>query len=40
MPYKSFVIPVRHAAWAEREFNNFLANHRVLAVDRHWVDQG
>lgn len=40
MPYRTFQIPVRSADWAERELNTFLASHRVLAVDRRWVDQG
>jgi superfamily II DNA helicase RecQ len=40
MPYRSFRIPVCSPDWAERELNTFLAGHRVLAVDRHWVDQG
>lgn len=40
MPYKSFAIPVHHGDWAERELNDFLRSHRVLAVDRQWVDQG
>jgi hypothetical protein len=40
MPYKSFVIPVCHGDWAERELNEFLRTHRVLAVERRWVDRG
>ncbi len=40
MPYKSFVIPALHAGWVERELNAFIGSHRVLSVDRHWVDQG
>ena len=40
MPIKVFTIPVRHADWAERELNQFVQSHRVLAVDRQWVDQG
>jgi hypothetical protein len=40
MPYKSFVIPVYHAEWAERELNAFVGSHRVLAVQRRWVDRG
>ena len=40
MPYKSFAIPVQHGEWAERELNEFVRSHRVLAVDRQWVDQG
>ena len=40
MPYKSFLIPVRGPEWAERELNDFIRSHRVLAVDRRWVDEG
>ena len=40
MPYKSFVIPVQHAGWAERELNAFIGSHRVLSVERQLVDQG
>jgi hypothetical protein len=32
MPIKVFTIPVRHADWAERELNQFVQSHRVLAV--------
>ena len=40
MPYQFFLIPVRDAGSAASELNAFLRNHRVLAVDRRWVDQG
>ncbi len=40
MAFQSFRIPVRSSEWAESELNNFLANRRVLCVDRRWVDQG
>lgn len=40
MPYKSFILPVQINEWAERELNTFVANHRVLSVDRRWVDEG
>lgn len=40
MPFKIFHIPIRDPGPAETELNAFLASHRVLAVDRRWVDQG
>ena len=40
VPYRFFVIPVRTSAGAEEELNRFLRSHRVLSVDRRWVDQG
>jgi len=36
--FKFFVIPVGDDA-AEAELNSFLGNHRVLYVDRHFVNQ-
>lgn len=38
MPSKVFTIPVRNADWAERELNQFVQSHRVIAVDRQWAD--
>jgi hypothetical protein len=40
MSYKFFLIPVRDPGIAESELNAFLGHHRVLAVERRWVDQG
>ena len=40
MPYRFFHIPFRDSTTAEAELNAFLGDHRVLAVDRRWVDQG
>ncbi len=40
MPLKFFTIPVANASNAEDELNSFLASHSVLAVERHWVDEG
>ena len=40
MPYRTFLIPIRDAVSAERELNDFMRSHRVLAVDRQWIDQG
>jgi len=40
VPYRFFVIPVRTSVSAEEELNRFLRSHRVLSVDRRWVDQG
>lgn len=40
MPYRFFVVPVRDGGHAAAELNGFLSGHRILAVDRRWVDQG
>jgi hypothetical protein len=39
MPLKFFTIPVRDTDQAEEELNGFLCSHRVLAVDRRWVER-
>lgn len=40
MPLKFFLVPVADSNGAELELNAFLVRHRVLSVDRRWVDQG
>jgi superfamily II DNA helicase RecQ len=40
MAYRLFVVPIREAGSATAELNGFLRSHRVLAVDRRWVEQG
>lgn len=40
MAYRFFTIPVRSAEAAESVLNGFLRSHRVLSVERRWVDQG
>lgn len=40
MPFKIFTVSIRDTGPAETELNAFLASHRVLAVDRRWVEQG
>jgi superfamily II DNA helicase RecQ len=40
MSLKFFMIPVRHPSQGEEELNSFLSSHRVLAVDRRFVEQG
>ena len=40
MPFKFFVISVRDDGSSAEELNSFLQSHRVLSVDRKWVDQG
>jgi hypothetical protein len=40
MAFRIFQIPARSPAGAEEELNRFMRSHRVLAVDRRWVDQG
>jgi superfamily II DNA helicase RecQ len=40
MPYKIFRVPLSNWAWAEDELNAFLRGHRVLKVERRFVDDG
>ncbi len=40
MAYRFFQVPVRDSGAAEEELNRFLRGHRVLSVDRRWVDLG
>ena len=40
MPFRFFVIPIQDSGDAEAQLNGFLGSHRVLSVDRRWVEQG
>jgi hypothetical protein len=40
MPFQFFTVSPHGAEQAERAINAFLCGHRILAVDRRWVEQG
>lgn len=40
MAFRFFVIPIHLDGDAEAQLNAFLASHKVLSIDRRWVDQG
>jgi superfamily II DNA helicase RecQ len=40
MPFKFCFIPVRDSEAVESELNAFLRNHKILDVDRRWIEQG
>ena len=40
MALKFFVVPVMDAASSEADANGFLGCHKVISVDRHFVEQG
>jgi len=40
MPFRFFVVPIQDSGDAEAQLNAFLGSHRVLTVDRRWVEQG
>ncbi len=40
MALKFFIVPLQDVERAEADVNAFLAGHRILTVDRRWVDAG
>jgi len=40
MAQRFFIIPVQSSETAEADLNAFLTSHKVLTVDRRWVDLG
>ena len=40
MAFRFFTVPIQNAEQAEAELNGFLRSHKVLSVDRRWVEQG
>ena len=40
MAYRFFTIPIQSLEVGEAELNGFLRNHKILSVDRRWVEQG
>lgn len=40
MAYRTFLVPIYHAAAAEEELNRFLGGHQVLAVEKRWLENG
>jgi hypothetical protein len=40
MAYRFFQVSVRDSGVAAEELNRFLRGHRVVSVDRRWVDLG
>jgi superfamily II DNA helicase RecQ len=40
MSVKFFVVPASDSHEAEEELNSFLARHRIVGIDRRWVDLG
>jgi superfamily II DNA helicase RecQ len=40
MAFRFFVIPINQDSEAEAQLNAFLGSHKILNVDRRWVDQG
>ncbi len=40
MAYRFFQVSIRDSGVAAEELNRFLRGHRVVSVERRWVDQG
>lgn len=40
MAFKFFIVPIQDSESTEAELNSFLRGHKVLDVERRWVDQG
>ena len=40
MAFRFLTVPALSSAEAEREVNAFLASHKILSVDRRWIDLG
>lgn len=40
MAFKFFTVPIQDSGRAVGELNGFLRSHKVLLVDRRWVEQG
>jgi superfamily II DNA helicase RecQ len=40
MAFRFFTVPIQNAEQAEAELNGFLRRHKVLSIDRRWVEQG
>jgi superfamily II DNA helicase RecQ len=40
MAFRFITVPIQDSGQAEAELNAFLRNHKVLSVDRRWVEQG
>ena len=40
MVFKFITVPIQDGGQAEAELNGFLRSHKVLSVDRCWVEQG
>jgi superfamily II DNA helicase RecQ len=40
MPFRVFLIPVLYGEDATEELNSFVACHRVVHIERRWIEQG
>jgi superfamily II DNA helicase RecQ len=40
MAFIFFIVPIQDSGRAQEELNAFLRSHKILSVDRRWVEQG
>ena len=40
MQFRMFLVPVHYSDSATTELNAFLASHRVVQIERKWIEQG
>jgi superfamily II DNA helicase RecQ len=40
MGFRFFTVPIQDGGQASNELNTFVRSHKVLSVDRRWVEQG
>jgi hypothetical protein len=40
MAFQLFTVPIQDDGRALEQLNAFLRNHKILSVDRRWVEQG
>ena len=40
MPFRVFRVPLIYADEATEELNAFIASHRIVHIERRWIDQG
>lgn len=40
MPFRIFHVPVHYSESATTELNAFIASHRVVHIDRKWIEMG
>lgn len=40
MPFRVFMVPLIYSDEATEELNAFIASHRIVHIERRWIDQG
>jgi hypothetical protein len=40
MAFGFFTVPIQDSGRAQEELNTFLRIHKILSVDRRWLEQG